>query len=92
MSVIEGWGCEILVYWMDLEPFERINRCYCVLPHVSDDIVKSFGFKHVDRVRREPILQVQISDFLVLPRVEILINEVSQSIILIFSGKSDFFT
>jgi len=33
--IIECWGREIIIYWMDLEAIERIYWCHCPLPDIA---------------------------------------------------------
>ncbi len=73
VSVIKGWGGEVFVNGMDFEPFERVYWSDGVLPDVSDNIIESIGFEHVYWIRGKPVLQVNISHFLVFPGVQVLI-------------------
>lgn len=91
MSVIKSWCCKIFINWMDLKSFKRINWSNRMLPNVSNNIIKSLSLEHINRIRREPILKINISNLTIIPSVKIFLKQVSNSVILIFCWKSKLF-
>jgi len=47
MSVIESWCRKIIVIGVDFKTFKGINGSDCMLPNISDNIIKSFMLKHI---------------------------------------------
>jgi hypothetical protein len=77
VPVVKSWGREVFVNRMNLKSFKWINWSYCMLPYISDNIVEAICVEHVDWIWRKPVLQIDVTDFLALPFVQIFGQEVS---------------
>lgn len=91
MSVIKSWSCKVLIKRVNLEAFKGVDRIDSMLPDIANNIKETICFKHVNRVWRQPILQVDVSNLLGLPIIEVLLQRTSHGIILILSGQSNRF-
>lgn len=67
VSVVESRSREILIDGVDFETFEGINRSNCVLPDISNNVVESLCLEHIDRIRGQPVLKIDVADLAVLP-------------------------
>ena len=92
MAIIEARDCEVLVDWMNLEILERVERSDGVLPNIANYIIEISCFEHIDRIRRHPVFHIDISYRLILPVRLVSLENISDSIILILSRKSNLFT
>ena len=62
VTLIISGGRKVLVNWVDLEVLEWINRSNSMLPNIANYIVKISSFEHIYRVRRHPILHVDVTN------------------------------
>jgi len=74
MSVIKSWCCKIFINRMNLKSFKRIDWSDCMLPNITYNIVKSLSLEHINRIRRNPILKVNISNLTIIPSIEIFLK------------------
>ncbi len=88
MSFIECWSCEIFIYRMDIKSLERINWSNGMLPYITNNVKELSCFEPVDRVRREPIFQINVSYWLIFPVCLIRRKLIPDSKVLAFSWKS----
>lgn len=61
MPTIKSRSCKIFINWMNVKVFERINRSWAMLPNISNYIIKITCFKIIDRIRRKPILHINVT-------------------------------
>jgi len=88
MPIIKRRGGEILIIGMNLKPLKGINAGKRMLPDIAHNIKEAFLPKHVYRIRRQPILQINISDLLILPLIKVLFEKIPHRIILVFCWQS----
>jgi len=88
MVVIKCWSSKIFICWVILKLSKWIDGSYCVLPDISDDVVKVACLEEVDRVRRHPVLQVDVPDLLVLPLRLVLWENTPQSVVLVLGWQA----
>jgi hypothetical protein len=69
VSVVESRSREVLIDGVDFETFEGINRSNCVLPDISNNVVEPLCLEHIDRIWRQPVLKVDVTDLAVFPIV-----------------------
>lgn len=87
VALVEGGGGEVLVDWVDLEAFERVDGRDGVLPDVADHIVEITSLEEVHRVRGHPELHVDVSHRLVLPIGLVLLEDTPDGVVLILGGQ-----
>lgn len=92
MSLVEGGSGEVFVDWMDLEFLEGIDGSNGMLPDIAYDIVEVASFEHVDWIRRHPKLHIDVAHRLVLPVGLILLQNISNGIVFIFSRQASVFS
>ncbi len=74
VSVVESRSREVLINGVNFETFERINRSNCVLPDISNNVVKPLCLEHIDRIWRQPVLEVDVPDLTVFPIIQIFLE------------------
>lgn len=67
MSIVKSRRCEVLIDRMNLKAFKRINRSNSVLPNITNYIIETLGLEHVNRIRRQPVLEIDVSYFTMFP-------------------------
>jgi hypothetical protein len=72
MSVVKCRSCEILVVWMNFKSFKRVDWSNSMLPYVTYNIVEALNLKHIDWVRRQPVLQVNVANLSHFPVLKVL--------------------
>ncbi len=77
VPIVKSRRSEVLVNGMNFKTFKWVNWSHCMLPYVSDNIVEAICFEHIDWIWGKPVLQIDVTDFSVLPCVQVFGQEVS---------------
>ena len=88
MSIVKSNSWEILIGGMNFKFIEGVKRSNGMLPDVTDYIMELSLFEHVNRVRRHPVLHIDVSCFLIKPIRLIFRHYPSYWKIFIFSWQS----
>jgi hypothetical protein len=77
---------------MDLKLLKWINWSDRVLPHVAHNVIEIASFEHINGIRRNPKLHVDVAHRLILPIRLVRFQLLSDGVILVLSGQTSVFS